>query len=251
MKLLWIVLAVLAVLLLLILSLPLYGKASIRIIFRKKLKLVLMIGKIPITLVSDKEKKAPELKRCHNPERVLRKERRLQKKLRKKAAIKKKKKALKAEKKAKKKALAKALPSPSIPDYISMVFALLRELYKKTSGRIDIHVRRMHLYLASGDAATTAILYAGTLQTLSYLFTWINTHFNRVIREPGDMEVIADFGAEKPHADIDIAATMHLSTAIAIAVGMLRAYRREMKTARRRAEFRALEKEQKNGTKAA
>ena len=55
--------------------------------------------------------------------------------------------------------------------------------------------------------------------------------------------MIADFASEKSHIDIDISAKMHISEAITVALGMLKAYRREKKFALSRAEFRALEKQ--------
>lgn len=243
MKLLWIVLAVLGVLLLLVLSLILYGKATLRVVCQKKLRLVLQIGRIPITLISDKEKKPKDLVRCRNPRRVLKKELRLQEKRRIKAAKKKQNKAKKAQKKAKKKALAKGQPTPNVLDYAKMVGPLLRDLYKKTAGRIDFRIRRMHLMIASKDAATTALLYAGVQQSVTYLLYWLENHFNRITRDADAVCVVADFGSEKTSVDIDISATMHLSAAIALAAGMLRSYRRERTLAKRRAEFRALEKQ--------
>ena len=244
MKLLWIALAVLGALLLLALSFILYSKATIRVVCKKKLKLVLQVGRIPITLISDKEKKPKELVRCRNPRRVLKKELRLQEKRRKKAAKKKQNKAKKAQKKAKKKALAKNKPTPNVLDYVKMVGPLLRDLHKKTAGRIDFRIRRIHLRIASKDSASTALLYAGVQQGVTYLLYWLENHFhNRVITDPDAVYVAADFGNEKTSVDIDISATMYLSAAIALAVGMLRSYRRESTLAKRRAEFRALEKQ--------
>lgn len=243
MKVLWIILTVLAVLLLLIIAFLAYGKATVRLICKNKLKLVLQIGPIPITLISDKEKQPPELVRCYNPKRVLKKELRLQEKRRKDAEKKKKANARKAEKKAHKKELAKRRPKPNVFDYAEMVLTLLRELYRKTSGRIDFRIRRLHLYIASGDSATTALLYVGGMQALVYLTRWIETKFNRVEREPDAAQVIADFGTEKTHVDIDVSAKMYISAAIAVAIGMLSAYRRENKLALSRAEFRSIEKQ--------
>lgn len=242
MKVLWIALAIFGALLLLVLSIPLYAKATIRVVCKKKLRLVLQIGRIPITLISDKEKKQKEPKRCRNPRRVLKKELRLQKKRRKKDAKKQQKKQLKMQKKAEKKALAKGKQKPNAIDYVQMAGTLLQDLYKKTSGRIDFRIRRLHLCMACKEASSTALLYAATLQGVVYLLNWVETHFNYVKKDPDAVRVTAGFGSEKTAVDIDVSASMHLSAAIAVAVGMLRAYRRELKLAKSKAEFRALEK---------
>lgn len=243
MKVLWIVLAVLAALLLLILAVLFFGKATVRIVCKKKLRLVLKIGIIPITLISDKEKKAPELKRCKNPKRVLKKELRLQEKRRINAAKKKQKKAKKAERKAEKRSLAGGHNKPNVIDYAQMIQALLGELYAKTAGNIDFRIRRLHIYVASGDAATTAILYSGTVQALLCLIRWIELNFNRVERRPGDAEVIADFGAKKTHVDVDLSATLYLFSAISVAIGMLRAYHSESNLVQEAADLRTLAKQ--------
>lgn len=251
MKVLWIILTVLAALLLLVVAFLMYGKATIRLICKNKLRLVLQVGPVPITLISDREKQPTELVRCFNPDRVLKKELRLQEKRRKNAQKNKRENARKAEKKARKKALAQGRPKPNLFDYGEMVLTLLRELYNKTSGRIDFRIRRLHIYLASGDAATTAMLYTAGMQALVYLIRWVETKFNYVEREADAARVIADFGSEKPHVDIDISAKMYISAALAVAIGMLRAYRRENKLAHSRSEFRELEKQyEKDGNAA-
>lgn len=251
MQILWIILTILAVLLLLVLLLLLYGKATLRIICRERLRLVLRIGPIPITLVSDKEKKPPSLKRCHHPERTLRKELRLHKKRLIKAAKKNQRKAKKAEKKATKRALAAKQQKPHPFDYLKLVKALLRELSRRTSGRIDFKIRRLHIYVASDDASKTALLYAGCVNALNLLLRWIESRFNHIERDAGAADVFADFGTIKPHADIDLSATMHLSSAISVALGMLKAYRREQRLLKKRVAARAAKKQAKSNKRAA
>ena len=251
MKILWIALAIFGVLLLLLLSIPLYAKATIRAVYKKKLRLVLQIGKIPITLISDKEKKPKDLKPCRNPRRILKRELRLHEKRRIKNAKKQRKKLLKQQKKAEKKALEKGKPKPNAIDYVQMAGSLLRKLYKNTSGRIDFRIRRLHLSVACRDSADTALLYATTQQGVIYLLHWVETHFNYVKKDPDAVRITAGFGTEKTQADVDVSASMHLSAAIAIAIGMLRAYRREKTLAKHKAQSRAYKKSRSQADDAA
>ena len=248
---LWIVLAILGALLLLVLSLTLYGKATVRIVFRKKLRVVLQIGRIPITLISDKEKKPKELKRCRNPRRVLKKELRLWKKHRIKEAKKQRKKQNKKLKKAQKKALNKGKPKPNVIDYAEMAWVLLQDLLDNTSGRIDFRIRRLHLAIATKEASSTALLYATAQQGIIYLLHWVETNFNYVQKDRDAIQIFADFGSEKTSADIDVSASRHLSSAISVAWGMLGAYRDELKFAQSKAEERAAKKSAASSHKAA
>ena len=140
---LWITLAVIAGLLLLIVLLLIFGSAKVRISYKTKPKVYVSVFGIRYTLISDKEKKdeaTSELSRCHNPDRVLKRELRRQRRLEKKAQKKRlkaqQKAARKAEKKKQKKANVTASSSPNLVENLSMITALLKRLYQVTNGRI-------------------------------------------------------------------------------------------------------------------
>lgn len=245
-----IVLMALGGLLLLILLLLIFGHARIRIRCREKLRVTIRVCGIPYTLVSDsepKEKDGRDLSRCYNPDAVLRRELRRQKRLARKAE----KKRLRAEAKAarrakKKKELAvkhAKKPTPNLKEKLDMILALLQKLYAQTQGKLTLKVKRMHLYVGTGDAAQTALLYAAILQSATFLLQWIQLHFMRIKRREGAMIIEPDYTSGKTHADIDIICSIRLIRAVKLGVAMLLAYRKEKSLADRRAKRRVALKE--------
>jgi len=242
---LWITLAVIAGLLLLILCLLLFGKARIRITCKERLRVVASVLGIPFTLVSDKKTKeeaTKDLSNCRNPNRALKKELRRQQKLaeeaRKKAEKKKAKALEKAEKKKQKKELASTQPAPNLSENLEMVTALLKKLYQVSNGRIKLHIRKLHLYIGTGDASKTAILYGAISPCVVFLIEWIEKHYLRLRREKGDVQIFTDYLSQKPHADIDITASIGLMRAARIGLSMLSSYKSEKKNAMKKAKKR-------------
>lgn len=237
-----IVLTVVIGLILLIAALLLFGRAGIRIVCRERVKVVASVLGIRFTLVSDKEKgdrAKKDLSRCHNPDRVLKKEMRRRKRLAKKARKKKLKAAKRAAQHKEKKQEKKALqPSPNLRENLAMITALVKRLYAVTKGKIDIHVRKLQIRVGTDDAAKTAILYGAILQSAAYLLSWIDTHFAHIRREAGDMSVEPDYLSDKCHAEIDITCSLYLSQVLSMAIKMLFAYRNEKAKADQKAAVR-------------
>lgn len=236
---LWIVLAILALLVLLLL----FGTAKVRIVCREKLRVAVSVFGIRFTLVSDKEpkkKKQKALEKCSNPDRVLKKELRRQMKEAKKAE----KKRLKAKKKAeKKKALAATgkRPTPNLKENLGMILALLKKLYEKTHGKIKIKFNRMHIYVGSDDAAKTAVLYGVIVQSVSYILNFVEEKFTHIKRRAGDMSVEPDYTATQCSADIDLVCSVKIRHAIGMALSMLMAYNKERGKAYKKAALREKE----------
>lgn len=245
MKALWITLAVIGGLLFLFLCLLFFGKAKIRIRCAGKLRVVASVCGIPFTLVSDKPKKEPklhELSGFSNPDRILKRELKRQKKAIKLAKKKAEKLQAKAARKAEKKRLAaqqkELQPTPNIKENLEMILALLKKLRESTTGKIGIRVKRLHIRVATGDAAQTAILYGLVMQSATFLLDWIDRHFNQIERREGAILLIPDYPASKTTADIDITCSIYLSQALGLAVKMLSAYRREKAIAKKKARAR-------------
>lgn len=240
----WIVLAIIALLALLIL----FGSASIRIVCKEKLRVVATVCGIRFTLISDKEKKKKppkDFERCRDPEKALRKELKRQRKLAEKAERKRLKALKKAEKKKKKQQTEKTgrkAPTPNLKENLEMILALLKKLYSLTAGKLHIRVRKMQIEVGSGDAASTAILYGVILQSASYVLNFIETSFNHIEREDGDMSITPNYTLGHCSADIDIACSIKLRRGIALAVGMLLSYNEEKTIARKKATLRQKKK---------
>lgn len=232
------ILAILGGILGLILLLILFGSIKIRIVFKEKLRVVLYACGIPITLVSDKPPKKDQpkdLKNCKNPNAILRREKKKHLKAQKKAAEKQARKKQKDAEKAKRKKQhqkgsekKKKDPSkPTLSENIAMVFALLKKLYQVTNGKFRLRVYRLHLLVGTDDAAKTALLYGATVQSVSYILQWLQTHFIPIRRDEGDMTIDPDFVRGKNSVDVDICCSLKIRRGVVIAVKMLMAFLKE------------------------
>lgn len=243
---LWIILAVVAFLILVILL----GGIQLRIICRESLTVRVGVLGIHYTLISDKKKRKKKQKTltdCRDPDAALRRE----EKRRKKAQLKAEKKRKKAEKKARKKAkkqskqkTAKA-PSPNLRENLAMIRALLKKLYETTHGRVKLRVRSMHIRVGCEDAAATAILYGVILQSASYILSFIEAKFTHVSRKEGAISISPDYISGHTTADIDIAVSIKFRHAIRLGVTMLLAYAKESRAARKKALLRTMKKMEK------
>ena len=259
----WILLIILAVLLgllLLIGLLILLGKVSVRIIFRGDISVIVYAFGIRYTVISP-EKKAkkehPPLSPCPHSDRALQREWRKQRRLAKKAARKKAKKAEQERKKQlekqKKKQLKQqqkdaakdaAVPSPNLKENLEMILALLKKLGQVTQKRFRVHVRRMHIYIATDNAADTAILYGVIVQAAAAILQWIDHNAIPIRRKQDSMTIQPDYLSDTCRADIDITCSVHLRSVVAIGVRMLLAFFKERKLAKQKAIDRIQKKEQ-------
>ena len=244
MKLLWIALAVLAGLLLLVLLLLFFGSARIRIVFRTRLRVVLYICGVPITLLSDQDPPGnPTPAECLDPYELLTRERRKSKRKARKEAKKAQRKARKAAKKAKKAPKPSATPapkppSPNLKENLEMIVVLLKKLYQVTNGKFRLHVKQLHLRVATDDAAKTAILYGVLVQILSELLQWLQEKFIPIRRSPHSIRLIPAFGDPVSSAEIDLICSLRLYRAIGIALPMLLTYQKEKQGAAQKAALR-------------
>ena len=198
--------AVIVGLILLLIPLFHFGRVTLRIVYRDTVRVTVSVLGIPFTLFSSKQKskkKRRALTACKNPDRVLARERRRQRRLARKAA----KKRLRDERKKRKKgatASKSTAPAPNLKENLEMVFALIRRCHAEAQGQLRLTLRRMHLYVATEDAAKTAILYGVISQSLAYLLEWIDEHFVEVVQKEDSVVCVADFASQKTRADIDV-----------------------------------------------
>jgi hypothetical protein len=165
------------------------------------------------------------------------------------------KKAKKAAKKAKKAALKAAKHKEqhaatdkqdpqnkknTLPEKLRLLRALCAALFRRTHKHLRLHAARLHIRVASNDAATTAVLYGAVCQTLAYLLALLDriTHLKAV--EP-DVAVSADYLSEKPSADVKILLSVRVGGAILILFSLALAYIR----AKAEQKHRRKEKEKK------
>lgn len=172
-----------------------------------------------------------------NPEKLLKAEKKRRKRAEKEAERKRKQQAKKEQAQAKK---TNAEPKPNLKENLDMIFAILRRAYALTKGKVRVEFRKMHLRVATGDAASTAVLYGTILQTVAYLLQWTQDHFNEIRRREGDMTVEPDYLSERPSFELDLRLRVAGFRAVGIALGLLHTYRLEKHRAKARAKKRIL-----------
>ncbi len=231
--------------LVLLLLLLFLGSAGIRITADDDIRVVVSVLGFRKRLLPGKSRQESlrDVSKCRNMTRLMRRE----EKRRRKAEEKAEKKRLKQEQKQAKKEAQKAsgVAAPNLKENLDMILALLKKAYSLTKGKVCIRFHRMHIVVATGDAANTAILYGVMVQSVAYLLQWSEDHFNRIRRDEGNMTVEPDYVASKSSIDIDLIISVRLFRAAGIGIGMLRSYLAERKRARRRAAKRFRQKQQK------
>ncbi len=236
--------AVIVGLILLLFLLILCTKASLRIRYRKKIKVTLTLLGIPITLYSSekeekkKRKKQKDLSKCRNPDRILQKELRRQQRAAQKAREKRRKAALKRRKKQAQKQAKKEEISPNLKEKLEMILAIVKRFYEETQGQIKLRVHRMHLYIATGDAAKTAILYGVVSQSAAYLLAWLDEHFMEVSHKKGALLCTTDYTAQASRADVDLRFSIGIIDGIRLAIKLYSILSEEKTAAKKKALLR-------------
>ena len=146
-----------------------------------------------------------------------------------KAAKKAERKALKKAAKKQKKAAAKEAQklreahqkAPlTLREKLVLVRVLTAALLKKTHRHLKLTAARLHVRVATGDAATTAILYGAVSASLSYLLLALG-RVTRLRAKPHDISVAADYLAERSSADIKLIFAMRVWGALALLFSLL------------------------------
>ena len=97
----------------------------------------------------------------------------------------------------------KRIEQLSLRDELRLVRALLQTVVRRRKKWLRLHAARLHVRVATGDAATTAVLYGVVCQSLSYLLALLDGIARVKAREP-EVSVIADFEGERPSLDVKI-----------------------------------------------
>ncbi len=124
-----------------------------------------------------------------------------EKKKTKAAAKKKKKEERKAETKEQKKA-RKNHPKRSISDWVNIGVGVLAIFFEKFTRHFHIKIARLKVNVATGDAASTAIMYGAIVQSVAYVIELLQRITNVDGLEKADISVNADYLSEKTSLDL-------------------------------------------------
>lgn len=168
-------------------------------------------------ILPKREKKGP-----HSMSRS--KAQKIRKKLEKKADKKRAKKAEKQKKKQHEKEHPTEKPKKSLSeilDLISLCRKLAAKVIRKFFGHLRIDVARLHLTVATGDAATTAIAYGAVTESVALLYPVLESVKTFRVPDMADVDIRADFCADSMDADILISFSLRVWHVFDIAFGAL------------------------------
>ena len=94
---------------------------------------------------------------------------------------------------------------------------LVKLLLDKFGKHLRIKVKKLRLTVATGDAASTALVYGGVSQSVAYLLALLN-RFSRLKVKKNALAVGADFLSEKTTAEIQISLSVSLAGLLATAL---------------------------------
>lgn len=111
----------------------------------------------------------------------------------------------KSKPKKKKKKEEKPIEKNDLISIVSITTNFVKNFISTFTRAVRVKFSRMHITVASEDAATTAILYGAITQSVNVLFPLID-NIKSVKKLPSgkELSVIADFLTDKPTVDIDI-----------------------------------------------
>ena len=163
------------------------------------------------------------------------------------------KKAAKLLKKQKKKEAEQknAAPPEKMPlaDKIKLVRVLAKALIRRTHKHLKLHAARLHVRVATGDAASTAITYGAVSQSVAYLLAALD-QVTDLTATPPDVAVQADFLGERSALDAKIIFSMRVFGALATAIPLFFTFlrtKRALKAARRKKQNSSDRKENEHG----
>ena len=169
----------------------------------------------------------PKRSRRHDPKKFTpAKIRKRKKRATRKAEKKAKRAAKKAAKQAKKRNTAKGAHGGeklTLHEKIVLVRALTAALIRKTSKHLHLTAARLHIRVATGDAATTAILYGAVSASLAYLLAALDRTVD-LNAKPHDVSVFADYLREKSSADIKLVFSMRVTGALLLLFSFMIAF---------------------------
>ena len=180
-------------------------RAEVVIAYSNELALTVRVLGIPIKILPKKKKKikiSAYSRKNRAKYEAAEKEKAL-KKAKKKKEKKIKKDAAKAQKKADK-AAGKTKPKKPIGETIDMILDLVKVAVGRFAKHLRIRIAKLHIGVATGDAASTAILYGAIAPSVACIAALLDS--TSTLRHPArsDVDIHADYLSEKMQINIEI-----------------------------------------------
>ena len=120
----------------------------------------------------------------------------------------------------------KKIEQMSLRDELRLLRSLLASTVRRRTRWLKLRAAKLHVRVATGDAADTAILYGVVCQSLSYLLALLERVAKVKAKEP-DVQVIADFEGERPSVDAKIVLSLKVIDILLAALALARADKEE------------------------
>ena len=103
----------------------------------------------------------------------------------------------------------------TLTEKLTLVRKLLAALLRATGKHLYLRAARLHIRVATGDAATTAVAYGAVSGGVALILTVLGK-FTVLHAAPPDVAVIADYLGEKPHIDARVAFSIRVGGAVCV-----------------------------------
>ena len=149
-----------------------------------------------------------------------------------KSMQKRKDKARRAAEKAAKKNAKKPPPPPTPPkkktikDHmrtLKMILYMIKRVQKRARGAFSLHVSEFRALVATGDAASTALLHGAVSQVCSYVLA-LSEGFIKTTYRAKNIAVVPDFCGTETKVLVRIRLTTNLFRLVCLGIAALRAY---------------------------
>lgn len=193
-------------------------RAEVIIKYADDFGLAVRICGIKLTIMPRKPKKVRP--RDFTPKKIAKREEKARRKAEKKAQKKKAKKARKDAEKAEKAELKKQgkVKKKPLGETISLILALVKTAVGRFAKHLRVRVARLHINVATGDAASTAILYGTVAQSAAYIAALLDSTKTLKNAARADVDIHADYLSEKTTADIEIGFSLRVWQVIDILI---------------------------------
>lgn len=111
----------------------------------------------------------------------------------------------------------------TLTEKVRTIRAICAVLFRKTNKHLRLHAAKLHVNVATGDAAETAVLYGVVCQALAYLLAILD-RITRLKADEPDVAVNADFLSEKSSTDMRLVLSVRVGGAFLILLGVIPAY---------------------------
>lgn len=105
---------------------------------------------------------------------------------------------------------------PNVVYILKFILNLLRTFAQHYAKKFKVKILKLNVSVATGDAASTAILYGTVSQAASYLIEFLDNNTALTIPRTAKINVVSDFCGDQTQIDIKIEVFIHLRRIISL-----------------------------------